>query len=39
MARVNAIGTGYEQEDVDEIVSTLFSSLWWRSLCSYVLDM
>jgi hypothetical protein len=23
MARVNAIGTGYEQEDVDEIVSSL----------------
>jgi len=25
MARVNAIGTGYEQEDVDEIVRPLTS--------------
>lgn len=38
MARVNAIGTGYEQEDVDEIVSTFFS-LAMMLIDSYVPDM
>jgi hypothetical protein len=38
MARVNAFGTGYEQEDVDEIVSPFFS-LVVVLIYSYVLDI